>query len=106
MNELIYKRCANHAGREAVAKCPECGLFFCGECVTEHEERVLCANCLASKSMPRPRRKSFIDKVAQAVSLFAGFYFAWLLFYYLGKLLLLIPSAFHEGSVWKTLVMK
>jgi hypothetical protein len=25
----------------------------------------------------------------------------WVVFYYIGRLLLLIPSSFHEGTIWK-----
>jgi hypothetical protein len=106
MSDLIYKRCANHADREAVAKCPGCGRFFCEECVTEHEGRVLCANCLRGGPTPGPGRRTLFDRVKNAAGLLAGMYFVWLFLYYLGRLLLLIPSAFHEGSVWKTMVMK
>ena len=36
MSNLIHQRCSNHPGREAAVRCPECGRFFCRECVTEH----------------------------------------------------------------------
>ena len=43
---LAHQRCFNHATREAVARCPECHHFFCRECITEHDDRVLCTGCL------------------------------------------------------------
>ena len=46
---LSQQRCFNHTSREAVARCPECGRFFCRECITEHDDRVLCAVCLGKK---------------------------------------------------------
>ena len=105
MNDLIYKRCANHAAREAVARCPSCGRFFCAECVTEHEGRVLCANCLEKTLPEKSRRSSFVSGLVRAVQFLAGVYCLWLAFYYLGRALLSIPSSFHEGSVWKSMVM-
>ena len=43
MEDLVHQRCFNHMLREAVACCPECRRYFCRECVTEHEDKVLCA---------------------------------------------------------------
>lgn len=43
---LMSKKCFNHADRVAGAKCLECGNFFCAECITAHEGRRTCSNCL------------------------------------------------------------
>ncbi len=59
MTELWTQRCQFHALREAVARCPECQRYFCRECVTEHDERLLCASCLRKlleRSSPDKRR--------------------------------------------------
>ncbi len=48
--DLSGKRCFNHAGREAAARCPGCRRFYCRECVTEHDGRVLCAECLRRRA--------------------------------------------------------
>ena len=45
-SNLTFQRCFNHAAREAVARCPACGHYFCRECITEHDDRVICAACL------------------------------------------------------------
>jgi hypothetical protein len=37
-------------------------------------------------------------RVAQGL---AGLAAAWLVFYLAGRALLMVPSSFHEGSVWK-----
>ena len=58
MQNSFHQRCFNHAGREAVARCPECGQFFCRECITEHEDRVLCSACL-KKLTRRPLARRF-----------------------------------------------
>ena len=101
MNSIVQQRCFHHREREAAARCPQCGRFFCRECVTEHEDRAICAECLAA--LERDARKPRTGLRAAAVALLpvAGFTFAWWLFYALGRLLILIPSAVHEGTLWR-----
>ena len=99
--ELHHRRCANHAQREAAARCPECKRFFCRECITEHESRVLCATCLAKILAPGKKGKARFRGVFRFAQLAVGFFVAWLVFYALGDLLLRIPTSFHEGEVWK-----
>jgi len=101
MRELNKKRCKNHGAREAVARCPECGRFFCRECITEHEERMLCAGCLGKilkKTEPGVLRPV---RILQAVLFFVGIIMLWLSFYAVGRILLGLPGAFHEGTLWK-----
>lgn len=96
---VIQQRCFNHAGREAVALCPECDRTYCRECVTEHGDRVLCATCLETVAAHGPTAKRF---------LWAGLFFQglvavavlWLLFYGLGTGLMALPSEFHDTSLW------
>ncbi len=100
MASLAYQRCFNHALREAAARCPTCGRFFCRECITEHEGRVLCALCLkATKERPFVARMAWITR---ALQLIAGVLLAWLFFFWFGLALLSIDSSFHNGSIWKT----
>lgn len=96
---LGAQRCSNHAGREAAARCPECGRFFCRECVTEHEGRVLCSGCLAKTqgAGTAGRGRGILGKTAALVVSVTAL---WLLFYVLGRGLLLLPSSFHEGTMW------
>lgn len=100
MNDLIHQRCFNHKFREAVARCPECSRYFCRECITEHEDRVLCAACLA-KTTKKPSlglyRFSGLFFVIQVI---LGTMLMWIFFYYLGQILLSLPVSFHEGTVW------
>ncbi len=101
MFKLSEQRCFNHEFREAAARCPECGRFFCRECITEHADRVLCSACLnrardASKSTSSPLSRLF--PLVQGV---AGIMLLWLFFYLVGQMLLLIPSSFHDGSIWR-----
>jgi hypothetical protein len=100
MSSLTYQRCFNHAHREAVALCPRCGQFFCRECITEHEERVICAACLRKLTpallMQRRGFSSLLRLGHCALSLLA----AWFFFYLLGESLLRLPTSFHEGTLW------
>ena len=80
------QRCANHPGREAAARCPECRSYFCRECVTEHEDRVLCAACIRSLTASRKTPVSSLVKRAAAILPVAlGLLTAWLFFYLLGR---------------------
>ncbi len=99
--ELSSQRCFNHAEREAAARCIECGNFFCRECVTEHEDRLICADCIRKLGRrPRFKRPGFAGllRVTQCA---AGLLLAWFFFYILAELLLRLPSSFHEGTLWE-----
>ncbi|MFO7870918.1 MAG: rhomboid family protein [Kiritimatiellia bacterium] len=100
MNAISSQRCFVHSGREAVARCPECRRFFCRECVTEHEGRVLCAGCIRKLSQRQGRKTSSLRTASLALQCFGGFLALWLLFYFLGQSLLKLPSSFHEGTLW------
>jgi hypothetical protein len=84
------QRCANHPGREAAARCPECRSYFCRECVTEHEDRVLCAACIRALTASRKTAVSpFVKRVAAALPVSLGLLTAWLFFYLVGRSLFL-----------------
>jgi len=100
MTLLSEQRCFNHVAREAVARCPQCTRCYCRECITEHEDRVVCAACLKRLVKPGARSKRRLDRLAQLAQSIAGLIIAWLFFYMLGRGLLLIPTTFHEGTVW------
>jgi hypothetical protein len=101
MRSVTHQRCFNHAGREAAARCPECAQFYCRECITEHEDRVICAACLKKLAgVPFTQRGAFVGvlRVAQCA---AGVFLIWWCFYLFGQSLLAIPDSFHDGTVWK-----
>jgi len=101
MPALVHQRCFNHALREAAARCPACERFYCRECVTEHEDRIICAACLRQAARPPfTQRRGFVA-VSRAVQLGGALMLTWLFFYAVGKSLLAIPSSFHEGTVWE-----
>jgi len=99
--KLIHQRCFNHLVREAVARCPECGHFYCRECITEHEDRVICASCLRKFiKAPFTKRRGFVG-VLRVIQILAGLFTVWFFFYLFGNALLSIDSSFHEGTIWK-----
>ncbi|MCK5804051.1 MAG: rhomboid family protein [Lentisphaeria bacterium] len=100
---LTNVRCCNHALREAVAKCPECEEFYCRECVTEHEGRVLCSTCLREQvDVPEQRWSTRgLLGLARPILSLAAFLIIWLFFQLFGQILLTIPSSFHEGTFWE-----
>jgi hypothetical protein len=101
MQSLAHQRCFNHAGREAAARCPECKQYFCRECITEHDDRVVCAACLkklARSSLARRFALGQLFKLAQCV---LGLLIVWYFFFLIGSGLLKLPDSFHEGTLWQ-----
>lgn len=98
-DNLARKRCFNHASREAAGRCPTCRRFFCRECVTEHAGRIICASCLGEVDRHDAAAHG-LRRLAGWLACGVGLLVAWAMFYYLGKMLLMIPTAFHEGAMW------
>jgi len=97
---LRQQRCDNHPSREASARCPECGKFFCRECITEHDDRVLCASCLAKLAIKKTAGQAswaWMPRVALALLAIAVVY---AVFFLAGTMLLSIPSHFHSHGGW------
>ena len=87
--------------REAAARCPECGRFFCRECVTEHDGRLICARCLRQLTDPPAARPDPLGPVVlRTAAAVAGVLVAWCLIYYFGQILMQLSPSFHEGTVW------
>jgi hypothetical protein len=99
--ELASKRCANHWQREAAARCPECGRFFCRECVTEHEDRILCAACVKNLVSGSKKTSTPVTVLFRTIQVLIAFFVLWIFFYSIGRTLLLLPDEFHEGTVWQ-----
>ncbi len=100
---LLNQRCLLHADREAVARCPECTRFFCRECVSEHEGRVLCARCLAKQTATQTERRSRFGGMLRATAAICGVLVAWWFFDLIGRGLMLLPASVHEGTAWEEL---
>ena len=101
MPDLSLQRCFNHLAREAVARCPSCAQFYCRECITEHDDRVICAACLRKLAhVPLTQRTGFLllFRVGQGLM---GLLLVWFFFYLLGETLLGLPTSFHEGTLWQ-----
>jgi hypothetical protein len=98
---LAAERCLHHPAREAVARCPECRHFYCRECITEHDDRVICATCLkklvAAETLPAARRRNLWP----AVQIGGGLLLAWFLFYCAGLQLVALPEEFHDDKIWQ-----
>lgn len=75
---IAHQRCWNHAAREASCRCPACKHFFCRECVTEHDTRLLCASCVSAISRghrgARSHFSGFLGPVAGLLLAAAVFY--------------------------------
>ncbi len=100
-HELSSKRCSNHWQREAAARCPECGRYFCRECITEHEDRILCAACLKKLTKETTGKSVSAAILLRAFQMLISILILWSFFYYMGKTLLLMPDEFHEGTLWE-----
>lgn len=99
--DLAHQRCFNHGAREAVARCPECGKHFCRECITEHDDRVLCTSCLKHLAKRTSRRGSALARCSRLVQCVLGIVLAWFFFFLVGESLLRLSSSFHATDVWQ-----
>jgi len=95
-----FTRCRWHAERAAVARCQSCGGMFCRECVTEHDLRMVCSDCLAKEAKAaveagKPKRR-LAAPLWIGAQLLAGIVVLWLMYYFLGRLLLSVPGDFHD----------
>lgn len=97
-DSIAQVRCFKHVSREAAAKCPACSKFYCRECVTEHEGRVLCVSCLSAQLEPEVKHSSgWFRSMSLSVFSFVAYFFTAYVFYLIGRFLLRIPSDFHSG---------
>ena len=100
MLPLSQQHCLNHPAREAAAQCPQCRHFFCRECITEHDDRVLCAVCLRKLSRSEGGRGHPLRALGRAALGLGGLLTAVLFFYWAGQTLLLIPASWHDKALW------
>ena len=99
--DLAFQRCFNHATREAVARCPQCGQFYCRECVNEHDDRVICAACLKKVARVPLLQRRGLAGVFRFAQCLAGLVMVWFFFYLIGEGLVSLPASFHEGTLWQ-----
>ena len=93
---LARQRCWNHAAREAACRCPACSRFFCRECVTEHDARLLCAACVAGMAKTARRTSTRWRSLVARGAVAAGLLLAWATFYSTGSLISQINARFEE----------
>ena len=105
MPDLASQRCLNHSFREAVARCPECGRYFCRECIAEHDDRVICASCLKALALKDQTPVKSRVNLWPAVQGAGGLFLAFVIFYMVGRVLLAMPDQFHDENVWKSKFM-
>ena len=106
MSAITHERCFNHALREAAARCPQCRRYFCRECVTEHDDRVLCTVCL-KQSINRPlSRGKQVAQLVKVICCIAGLLTAWFFFFTMGDMLTTLPSKFHKAVLWNAPVYR
>ena len=99
MRELSQQRCYHHARREAAGRCMGCGHFYCRECVSDHERRLMCADCLrklgdTKTGMLKPRPGLFA-----ALRIVVSVVVLWMCFYLLGSMLFSMPNDFHTDAL-------
>ena len=82
-------------------RCLECRRYFCRECATEHDERLLCAECIKRLSAKRAGKRGRLAWVKSALAGALGLLLAWLFFYAIGQVLIEIPAAQDEGTAWQ-----
>lgn len=104
---LASTTCKIHHDRPAVARCPECGEFFCDECITEHDGRLTCASCLAGSreearetAVAKKRGVAWFQPMPIVHSILA-MVLMWLIFNLFAQTLTRIPDRFHDGTIWE-----
>jgi len=104
MPSLAQQRCFHHAQREAAVRCPGCRRYFCRECVTEHEHRLLCKSCLDAEARDDQQRTGAPRALRRLAQLAAAVALLWVVFFMVGHALLQVPAAFHDDApeVWDT----
>lgn len=100
---LARAHCFVHEERAATARCLSCREFYCGECITEHSGKLICASCLASASAERKKEEKGGASVLPGaiVQLFLAIIICWATYYYFARFLGDIPDQFHDGTIWE-----
>jgi hypothetical protein len=96
MPGLALQRCFHHEDREAVSRCPNCGRFFCRECVLPHEGRLLCSTCILSlseRATEGERLRRTPSGIGQVVLATLALLVVWMIFYFTGWTLLQLRSS-------------
>jgi len=63
---------------------------------------MVCAACLRQLTARPTRQRRSLHAVRLVAGAAAGLVAAWLLFYCGGRVLMLLPTPVHEGTLWET----
>ena len=96
--------CFLHPQREAAARCVGCGRSYCRECVTALDRRMFCAACFKEKTDVKVSRKRDWFLITTLAQFVIGSFGLWLTAYMIGRVLLELPSGFHEGTIWERMM--
>ncbi len=97
---LRQQRCFHHPQREASARCPECSRYYCRECITEHDDRVVCASCLAKITLKKETSVRHWALVPRLMLALVAVLVVYAVIVLVGNALLSMPSAFHDAGGW------
>ncbi len=111
----IQNFCSVYPDRPSEFRCPICKRFFCAECGTEHEGRMICSFCLddiRAAAAESPVRKgasakvrAILRSVVSALVIIAQLAIlvlvTWSVFAFLLNRLEKLPADFHNGTVWE-----
>ncbi len=100
---LAQSTCNLHQDRSASARCPSCTLFFCSECITEHDGKLTCAECLRKNKSPSEKvagKRDFFQFIP-GVQFLIAVALTWASFYLIAQVLIDIPDSFHDGTIWR-----
>lgn len=109
---VASRKCGIHAGREAAARCPSCGGFFCRECITEHDYKMICAGCLAGLLEGREEEEKKRGKAGWAgpvvtlLQAMGGIGIVWFSCFAIAELLRELPPELHSGSMFEEIMME
>ncbi len=93
--------CTIHPERSSSAQCSSCRRFFCPECITEHEGKLICAECLSALSKPAVEKTRTRIPWAAMIQFMVALILAWMLFFFFAQTLGDIPDDFHDGTIWE-----
>ena len=94
------RRCHNHRERQAACRCPGCGFDFCRECVTEHDERLLCSRCMLQSTAGHAHRRARGGVLPRIGIGLAGILAAWMFFFLVGEFATTMLAPKHEVQTW------
>jgi hypothetical protein len=97
---VLEQRCFHHERREAVCRCPQCRRSFCRECVTEHEDRLICAACLRESALTAKAPRTGGRRTMEFGMAVGGLLLAWAIFFGAAESLITITER-SEHMAWQ-----